>query len=210
MSDLNQIEKKLIFLQKIETNLLTAEECVNYCVAIIEILQERLTYLLKARNYRKTLIVEAEIEAQKKLLIKCMEHVKGHALANMDLKQFLDLKAKEYNYYRQLANSSSNHSNDPKSIIHSVKDLENQIRTLLFGFSYDLVFDGYGFFILYKSIPGSSLEVVEKLIKDYFKNSECCKVKSISDNRVKSLKNNIFEGQLESSIFIEFVNLIES
>lgn len=150
ISEYNDFEKQFTFLQKIDTAALTIEECVHYCIAVIEVLQKRLTYYLKFRNYRKAQVVEAELEVYKKHILQQLQLL-GNPAA--DLKSFLALKATEPNYYRELAQTAVVVNEDPSrsSIVLSLKDVENNIRTILFGVSYDLSFDGYGFVLRWKA-----------------------------------------------------------
>lgn len=178
MADLNQLEQQLNLLEKIDTSTLTIEECIDYCVAVIEVLDARLIHLLQFRNYRKAVIVESEIKVIKDQLKEALQIESGYTLGEINLKVFLEQQAGAYNYYRSLVNSSSQHYSDKTSVIHSIKGFENELRSLLFGHSYELKFDGLGFLILFNLLPGDSVESLEAKLKDFCKELDAVKLTS--------------------------------
>ena len=147
MSDLISIEKRFFFLEAIDISSLELEEKVDYYIAKLECLKERLEQLLTFRNYRRAIMVEAEIKVTQEELQVCLMFLKED-LSNTDLKAYLTTKKTQPNYFRALAIKYTNNA-DPITVnkLHSINEIKTQLRTLMFGMSYDMKFDGYGIII---------------------------------------------------------------
>ena len=188
MIPLITIEHRINLLRDVNISSFDLDERIEYHVALIETLKDRLKTLLFYFNYKTALVVEAEIKEEVKKLLVCLELA---SIDSEDLDTFLKEKAKEKNRFREMVEAGNKL---PKM---SLNDIKRNIRTILFGVPFELSFDGEGF-VIEKRLPELNIE------KELAGLEEFCKI-----NEFKLLNNETRTKSKIDECSVLYVKVVE-
>jgi hypothetical protein len=159
VTSLLNIQKSITYLTSLSGPFDNTKDELDYHVALAELVQQRLKYLLTVRDYRNALIVEAELRNENEILANLIQFTEKGA---PDVAAFLAKKAGEDNAYRDLAirvrdGMSPTYKDTGLTIPAFVQFVIRQIRTIMFGVSFNLT-QTKSALIIENNMPAFSIE----------------------------------------------------
>lgn len=186
MISLQTLEDQLQLLRKVDIATLDLESRVEYHLAMIAVQKARMKNLLFYFKYKTALIVEAEIKDEQKQLDNCYA-----LMSEAEIKRARDYDAKGKNRFTEMAEQGK------LTATLSPKEIESNVRTILFGVPFELLFDGSGFTVT-KTFAGLNIETELDKLEEYCAANEF----SLLDNEKRTKRK---KGESERPFYIEIL-----